>query len=59
MQQKRGNSGRYEDMEKVHNSEDLAYFISLQSLGASDDGGYSREKWDRRAEHWQRETIMI
>lgn len=44
-------------MEKVHNSEDLAYFISLQSLGASDDGAYSREKWDRRAEHWQRERV--
>ena len=36
------------------NGEDLAYFISLQEAGAA-DSQYSAQKWDRRAEAWNKE----
>lgn len=53
----RSNVKKSGDSESVPNAVDLDYFISLQRSKQSDGQEYSSEKWDRRADFWNKERV--
>lgn len=44
-------------MDGLSNREDLAYFIALQAAGPADTPDRCAQRWDRRAELWERERL--